>query len=268
MKQRRYKSLVLLVFLISFICYGCAKYGEYSKCGNKPETALKALYKEFSDENFDQALHYMSKADSKYYSDLKNELGEENYHESMKINSFLAQNTTWTVKNKTINKDGTAQLTLVFTEPDIAEMGRSWGETIVDIMVETSNCDSDECISASAAKLNPSAIIKDKGPFEFSTGEEEYDFVCENDSWKVDFKINLREQINDEIIEAARLYYKEDKMHEAVRRLKEIPLKYKIDEYDEDLIELILDSIEKEEAEKIKKKEQWNKGSPISSINY
>ena len=56
------------------------------------------------------------------------------------------------------------------------------------------------------------------------------------------------------------MYYKEGKKDEAVRRINEIRLKYKNDEYDEELVDMILDDIEKEEAEKRIKKDQQNKG--------
>jgi len=173
------------------------------------------------------------------------------------MKSFLAQNTTWKVKNKNINNDGTAQMTILMTQPNI---GKAFGETIVDVMVDVSACESEDCISQSQEKLNPSAIIKDKGPFELVTTEEEYDFVCEDNLWKVDYKLVLRKQIADEIVKVGKLYHKEGKKDEAVSRLNEIPIKYKIDEYDEDLIELILDAIEKQEAEKGNKKDQQNKG--------
>jgi len=153
--------------------------------------------------------------------------------------------------------------------------------------------------------------IKDEVSSEFITTEAEYEFVCENDLWKVEYNLNLRDQIDDEILEAMRAYYRDDKKEEAVRRLNDIPIKYKNakyhegqldfiwgsingiheeiyevyrlynkegnrdeavkrleeirtkyknDRYDEGFIDMILNDIEKEEAEKEKKKGQWNKG--------
>ena len=145
-----YKTQYFIIILLLFISLSCAKYGEYSKCGNEPETALEGLYKEYSDGNFEQAQQYLSKVDSTYYSDLKNELGEEYFHEKMKLNSFLAQNTTWTVKNKNFNKDGLAQMTLVIKQPDIQEIGKAYGETIANVLFNSWNCENDECISKSS----------------------------------------------------------------------------------------------------------------------
>ena len=112
------KTKYLIIILLLFVSSGCAKYDEYSsKCGNQPETVLKALDKAYADGKYEQAQQYLTKADSTYYSDLKNELGDEYFHQSMQITSFLAQNTTWTVEKKNINKDGTAQLSLLLTGP-------------------------------------------------------------------------------------------------------------------------------------------------------
>ena len=73
-----YQTQYFIIILLLFISISCAKYGEYSsKCGNEPEAALEDLYKAYADGKFEQAQHYLTKADSTYYTDLKNELGEE-----------------------------------------------------------------------------------------------------------------------------------------------------------------------------------------------
>jgi len=304
-----YQTQYFIVILLLFISISCAKYGEYSsKCGNEPETALEGLYKAYAIEDYDQDLHYLSRADAKYYRDIRAKHSEENNNEGFDINSYLAKNTTWKVENKNINNDGTAQMTILMTQPNI---GKAFGETIVDVMVDVSACESEDCISQSLEKLNPSAIIKDKGPLEFVTAEEEYNFVCEDNLWKVDFNAELSDKIDDEIMEAMRLYSKKGKMDEALRKLNKIPnkyeinkyqkekivfilgsingihneifeayrlydnkgnrdeavkkleeirIKYKNDRYDEGLLDMILDDIKKEEAEKEIMKDQWNKG--------
>lgn len=56
------------------------------------------------------------------------------------------------------------------------------------------------------------------------------------------------------------MYYNKGKKEEAVERLEEIHIKYKNDRYDEGLLDMILDDIEKEEASKEIKREQENKG--------
>jgi len=66
----------------------------------------------------------------------------------------------------------------------------------------------------------------------------------------------LRDQIDDEILEAMRLYHKEGKKDEAVSRLNDIPLKYIINEDHEYTIKLILDAIERKEASKELENEQ------------
>ncbi len=238
--MKRYNAQFLLVFLMSFICYGCAKYGEYSsKCGNEPETALEGLYKEYSDGNFEQAQHYLTKADSTYYSDLKNELGEQYFDEKMKLNSFLAQKTTWTVEKKSINKDDTAQITLSFTQPDMAMIGKIMGESCAETIINNIDCEGDECISQSSKTKSVFKRIKDEVSSEFMTSEAEFDFVCENDLWKVELNLALHDLIDDDLLEVVRLYSQEHKKDVAVKILNEIPIKYKNAKYDEDLIDYV-----------------------------
>ena len=244
MSRIRYKTQYLIIILLLFVSSGCAKYGEYSsRCGNEPETALEDLYKAYSDGNFEQAQHYLTKADSTYYTDLKNELGEEYFHEKMKLNSFLAQKTTWTVEKKSINKDGSAHITLSFTQPDWAMIGKIMGESCAETIINNMDCEGDECISQSSKTNSVFQRIKDEVSSEFITTEAEYEFVCENDLWKVEYNLNLRDQIDDEILEAMRAYYRDDKKEEAVRRLNDIPIKYKNAKYHEGQLDFIWGSI-------------------------
>ena len=240
MSETTYKVLASLLLLILFICLSCAKYGEYSsKCGNEPETALEGLYKEYSDGNFEQAQHYLTKADSTYYSDLKNELGEQYFDEKMKLNSFLAQKTTWTVEKKSINKDDTAQITLSFTQPDMAMIGKIMGESCAETIINNIDCEGDECISQSSKTNSVFRRIKDEVSSEFMTSEAEFDFVCEKDIWKVELNLTLRDQIDDDLLEVVRLYSQEDKKDEVIRILNEIPIKYKNAKYDQELIDYV-----------------------------
>ena len=240
MSETTYKVLASLLLLILFICLSCAKYGEYSsKCGNEPETALEGLYKEYSDGNFEQAQHYLTKADSTYYSDLKNELGEQYFDEKMKMKSFLAQKTTWTVEKKSINKDDTAQITLSFTQPDMAMIGKIMGESCAETIINNIDCEGDECISQSSKTNSVFRRIKDEVSSEFMTSEAEFDFVCEKDIWKVELNLTLRDQIDDDLLEVVRLYSQEDKKDEVIRILNEIPIKYKNAKYDQELIDYV-----------------------------
>jgi len=233
------KTKYLIIILLLFVSSGCAKYGNYSKCGNEPETALEGLYKEYSDGNFEQAQHYLTKADSTYYTDLKNELGEEYFHEKLKLNSFLAQKTTWTVENKNINKDGTAQITLSFTQPDMAMIGKIMGESCAETIINNMDCEGDECISQSSKTKSVFKRIKDEVSSEFMTSEAEFDFVCDNDLWKVELNLTLHDLIDDDLLEVVRLYSQENKKDEAVRIFNKIPIKYKNAKYDQDLIDYV-----------------------------
>ena len=76
------------------------------------------------------------------------------------------------------------------------------------------------------------------------------------DEYLIDYVWGIINGIHEEIYDVQWLYNNEGDKDEAVKRLEEIPLKYKNARYDEGLIYFILDDIEKEEASKEIKKDQ------------
>ena len=240
MKVLKYKALISLVILIAIITFSCAKYDNYSKCGNEPEAALEGLYKAYADQNYTKSWDYLAKVDAEYSRQLNAKQSKEKYDDGFDINSYLAKNSTWTVKDKKFNKDGTALLTLDYTMPNV---GKVYGEAIAASMFDILNCKNEVCLSENEEKLNESTNIKDDDEIEFITEEMETEFICEGSSWKVKYDLELNNQIDDEIVDAMRLYSKEGKKDEALRRLNEIPNKYEINKYQKEEIKFILGSI-------------------------
>jgi len=80
------------------------------------------------------------------------------------------------------------------------------------------------------------------------------------DEYLIDYVWGIINGIHEEIYDVQWLYNNEGDKDEAVKRLEEIRTKYKNTRYHEDLLDMILDKIKKEAAEKRIKKDQWNKG--------